>query len=225
MGKIFRKAMLSLLTDGVSRTTNMMNEFNALISNIDFDQRLDELNKAKNALIEKSNRFMSDFSDFIKEATNSVNDFTVTIPFDGKRGEKVEYNIEDGNKLVVLVTFESDIETKASKHTFTIPSNCNIESLTETIDEDSKTITITIPKLEAEENANESTPSEGVNASTNEHASEAKGEEATQPSAEKEEGAINDELEKKIEANVNKVRRKLVRDENGKFTIKKPTDK
>ena len=51
MGKIFRKAMLSLLTDGVSRTTNMMNEFNALISNIDFDQRLDELNKAKNALI------------------------------------------------------------------------------------------------------------------------------------------------------------------------------
>src|SRR5574344_480472 len=112
MGKIFRKAMLSLLTDGVSRTTNMMNEFNALISNIDFDQRLDELNKAKNALIEKSNRFMSDFSDFIKEATNSVNDFTVTIPFDGKRGEKVEYNIEDGNKLVVLVTFESDIETK-----------------------------------------------------------------------------------------------------------------
>ena len=167
MGKIFRKAMLSLLTDGVSRTTNMMNEFNALISNIDFDQRLDELNKAKNALIEKSNRFMSDFSDFIKEATNSVNDFTVTVPFDGKRGEKVEYNIEDGNKLVVLVTFESDIETKASKHTFTIPSNCNIESLTETIDEDSKTITITIPKLEAEENANESTPSEGVNASTN----------------------------------------------------------
>ena len=118
---------------------------------------------------------MSDFSDFIKEATNSVNDFTVTVPFDGKRGEKVEYNIEDGNKLVVLVTFESDIETKASKHTFTIPSNCNIDSLTETIDEDSKTITITIPKLEAEENANESTPSEGVNASTNEHDGEAKG--------------------------------------------------
>ena len=225
MGKIFKKAMLSLLTDGVSRTTNMMNEFNALISNIDFDQRLDELNKAKNALIEKSNRFMSDFSDFIKEATNSVNDFTVIIPFDGKRGEKVEYNIEDGNKLVVLVTFESDIETKSSKHTFTIPSNCNIESLTETIDDDSKTITITIPKLEAEENVNESASSEGVNASTNEHASEAKGEETAQPSTEKEEGAINDELEKKIEANVNKVRRKLVRDENGKFTIKKPTDK
>ena len=225
MGKIFKKAMLSLLTDGVSRTTNMMNEFNTLISNIDFDQRLDELNKAKNALIEKSNRFMSDFSDFIKEATNSVNDFTVIIPFDGKRGEKVEYNIEDGNKLVVLVTFESDIETKSSKHTFTIPSNCNIESLTETIDDDSKTITITIPKLEAEENVNESASSEGVNASTNEHASEAKGEETAQPSTEKEEGAINDELEKKIEANVNKVRRKLVRDENGKFTIKKPTDK
>lgn len=224
MGKIFKKAMLSLLTDGVSKTANMMNELNTLISNIDFDQRLEDLNKAKNSLIERGNRFMNDFSDFIKEATDSVTDFTVTVPYDGNRGEKVEYTIEGGNKLVILVTFESPTETKSSKHTFTIPSNCNIESLTETVDDTAKTVSITIPKLDAEEKELDPSPSD--DGGTIPHYKEDSGEvENPSPSNSTEEGKINEELEKKIEANVSKVKRTFTRDTNGRFTIKKPTNK
>ena len=146
MSKLFKKAMISLLNDGTKKTVDMMNEFNTFINDIDFDKRLDELNKVKANLVERGNKLISDFADFLKQASDSVRDFKVTLPFDGERGERFKFKIEDGNKLVVFITYESDNETKYLQNTFTIPANCVINETMTVTDPEKKTMSIIIPK-------------------------------------------------------------------------------
>ena len=233
MSKLFKKAMISLLNDGTKKTVDMMNEFNTFINDIDFDKRLDELNKVKANLVERGNKLISDFSDFLKQATDSVSDFKVTIPFDGERGERFKFKIEDGNKLVVFITYESDNETKYLQNTFTIPANCVINETMTVPDPEKKTISIIIPK--AVENNDKSTNEESEQPSSvnptdeaNAHVTEPHDEEPMEHASEthdeepSNDGEIDSVLEKKIEENVKKVKRMFVRDKNGRFTIKKP---
>lgn len=233
MSKLFKKAMISLLNDGAKKTVGMMNEFNTFINDIDFDKRLDDLNKVKINLVEKGNQLINDLSDFLKQATDSVSDFKVTLPYDGERGERFKFKIEDGNKLVVFITYESDNETKYLQNTFTIPANCVINETMTVTDPEKKTMSIIIPKAvenndaapnEEDEqsldaNATDETKSqvtEPHDEEPTEHASEAHDEEPSNN------GEIDSILEKKIEENVKKVKRMFVRDKNGRFTIKKP---
>lgn len=233
MSKLFKKAMISLLNDGAKKTVGMMNEFNTFINDIDFDKRLDDLNKVKINLVEKGNQLINDLSDFLKQATDSVSDFKVTLPYDGERGERFKFKIEDGNKLVVFITYESDNETKYLQNTFTIPENCVINETMTVTDPEKKTMSIIIPKAvenndaapnEEDEqsldaNATDETKSqvtEPHDEEPTEHASEAHDEEPSNN------GEIDSILEKKIEENVKKVKRMFVRDKNGRFTIKKP---
>lgn len=233
MSKLFKKAMISLLNDGTKKTVDMMNEFNTFINDIDFDKRLDELNKVKANLVERGNKLISDFSDFLKQATDSVSDFKVTIPFDGERGERFKFKIEDGNKLVVFITYESDNETKYLQNTFTIPANCVINETMTVPDPEKKTMSIIIPK--AVENNDKSTNEEPEQPSSvnptdeaNAHVTESHDEEPTEHASEthdeepSNDGEIDSVLEKKIEENVKKVKRMFVRDKNGRFAIKKP---
>ena len=221
MSKLFKKAMISLLNDGTKKTVDMMNEFNTFINDIDFDKRLDELNKVKANLVERGNKLISDFSDFLKQATDSVSDFKVTIPFDGERGERFKFKIEDGNKLVVFITYESDNETKYLQNTFTIPANCVINETLTLPDPEKKTMSIIIPK--AVENNDKSTNEEPEQPSSVNTTDEANAH-VTEPHDEEpsNDGEIDSVLEKKIEENVKKVKRMFVRDKNGRFTIKKP---
>ena len=233
MSKLFKKAMISLLNDGTKKTVDMMNEFNTFINDIDFDKRLDDLNKVKTNLVERGNQLINDFSDFLKQATDSVSDFKVTIPFDGERGERFKFKIEDGNKLVVFITYESDNETKYLQNTFTIPANCVINETMTVPDPEKKTMSIIIPK--AVENNDKSTNEESEQLSSvnptdeaNAHVTEPHDEEPTEHASEthdeepSNDGEIDSVLEKKIEENVKKVKRMFVRDKNGRFTIKKP---
>ena len=233
MSKLFKKAMISLLNDGAKKTVDMMNEFNTFINDIDFDKRLDDLNKVKTNLVERGNQLINDFSDFLKQATDSVSDFKVTLPFDGERGERFKFKIEDGNKLVVFITYESDNETKYLQNTFTIPANCVINETLTLPDPEKKTMTIIIPKAvennDADPNEEDEQPldpnatdetktqvTEPHDEESTEHTSEALDEEPSN------DGEIDSVLEKKIEENVKKVKRMFVRDKNGRFTIKKP---
>lgn len=233
MSKLFKKAMISLLNDGTKKTVDMMNEFNTFINDIDFDKRLDELNKVKTNLVERGNKLISDFSDFLKQATDSVSDFKVTIPYDGERGERFKFKFEEGNKLVVFVTYESDNETKYLQNTFTIPANCVINETMTVLDPESKTMSIIIPKSveKNDTDANEETEHPlGANATDEAKANVAESQkdeqaEHTQETHDEEpsnNGEIDSVLEKKIEENVNKVKSMFVRDKNGRFTIKKP---
>ena len=233
MSKLFKKAMISLLNDGTKKTVDMMNEFNTFINDIDFDKRLDDLNKVKTNLVERGNQLINDFSDFLKQATDSVSDFKVTLPFDGERGERFKFKIEDGNKLVVFITYESDNETKYLQNTFTIPANCVINETLTLPDPEKKTMTIIIPK--AVEN-NDADPNEEDEQSVDPNATDETKAQVTEPHDEEptehaseahddepsNDGEIDSVLEKKIEENVKKVKRMFVRDKNGRFTIKKP---
>ena len=234
MSKLFKKAMISLLNDGTKKTVDMMNEFNTFINDIDFDKRLDELNKVKANLVERGNKLISDFSDFLKQATDSVSDFKVTIPFDGERGERFKFKIEDGNKLVVFITYESDNETKYLQNTFTIPANCVINETMTVPDPEKKTMSIIIPKAvennDADPNEEDEQSLVDPNATdeTKAQVTEPHDEEPTENASEahdeepSNDGEIDSVLEKKIEENVKKVKRMFVRDKNGRFTIKKP---
>lgn len=233
MSKLFKKAMISLLNDGTKKTVDIMNEFNTFINDIDFDKRLDDLNKVKTNLVERGNKLINDFSDFLKQATDSVSDFKVTVPYDGERGERFKFKFEEGNKLVVFVIYESDNETKYLQNTFTIPANCVINETMTVPDPENKTMSIIIPK--SVENNDTSTNEEAEQPSSvnptdeaNAHVTEPQNEEETEHTSEthdeepSNDGEIDSVLEKKIEENVKKVKHMYVRDKNGRFTIKKP---
>ena len=233
MSKLFKKAMISLLNDGAKRTVDIMNEFNTFINDIDFDKRLDDLNKVKSNLVERGNQLISDFSDFLKQAKDSVSDFKVTVPYDGERGERFKFKFEEGNKLVVFVTYESDNETKYLQHTFTIPANCVVEETMTVPDFGKKTMTIIIPKAvendetdhkdEAEQPSSVNTTDEGkVHAEPQPKENQANSSTEAHEDKPSDDEEIDSVLEKKIEENVKKVKRMFVRDKNGRFAIKKP---
>lgn len=148
-----KEKLLALIDNSATQAKSFIEDFNDIMESFDFDSQFDYFIEKKNELLKKSNELFGDFEDLIKQVKDKVDDFSVTVPFDENKGEKISYEINDG-KLDVEVTFKDENTTKNHKTSVLIPSDCDIEGISFTSNGIKKTATITIPKKK--ENATES---------------------------------------------------------------------
>ena len=139
---------MALLDERSQQAKEIAQEMETLVNEIDWDEQMNataELFKTqRESLKNLANTFKKDFSEFVKEVTNKVSDFKVTIPYDPS-SEKLEWKVEDG-KLKILVAYKSDNVTRTSETLVSIPENSDTESITFAENAAKQTVTFTIPK-------------------------------------------------------------------------------
>ena len=140
-----RDSMLSLIDSSASRAKSLVETINDTFEKIDFDSTMHYLSEQRDSLVERGNSLLKDFGDLLKQVKDSLNDFSVTVPFDEELGEKLNYEVKDG-KLIVEVTFEDETSNRSNKTVVAIPANCDTSKVNKTINKVAKTAVISIPK-------------------------------------------------------------------------------
>lgn len=158
--KNFKERFLSLIDNGANQAKSLVENFNEVVNSFDWGAQIDYLKERRDALLSKSNELLNDFNELMKHVKDSLTDFSVTVPFDERIGEKLSYEVED-NKLKVEVTYEDETSSRSNKTVVVIPSNCDLEKISLKTNEALKTATITIPKVVLIDTAEEeATPTE-----------------------------------------------------------------
>ena len=147
--KHLKERMLALIDDSANQARSFVENFNDMMDSFDMDSHFNYFNEKKNELIKRGNELFGDFDDFFKQVSFKNNCFSVTVPFDEGKGEKISYEVQDG-KLNVEVSFEDEHTTKSNKMSVSIPKECIIEGISFDYDSVSKTARITIPKEKKE---------------------------------------------------------------------------
>ena len=129
-----------LIDNGERHALSMLDEAQRAFTNFNFDATVDSIMEAgKNAF--------DGFNDFMKTVKDSVSDFKVIVPFNGK-SEKFKINLEDGVITVSVNGKGTHRETKA-----TIPGNCITGKMNHFIDKKNGNLVVVIPKnLSEDEN-------------------------------------------------------------------------
>ena len=153
--KNWKDTFLSLIDSGAEQAKG----FVEMVNSFDWDSKVDYLKEYRDNLIEKGNDLVKSFTDLLKQVKDSLTDFSVTVPFDESLGEKLSYKVED-NKLVVEVTYSDETTTRSNNTSVVIPSNCDLEKISHTVNVALKTATITIPKVVIEPVKEEAAPTE-----------------------------------------------------------------
>ena len=153
----FRDRMLSLIDSSALQAKSLVETINDTFEKIDFDSSMSFLAEKRDALMERGNSLLKEFGDLLKQVKDSLNDFSVTVPFDEELGETLEYSIE-GDKLTIEVKFNDETSSRSNKTTVVIPANCDTSKVNKTINKVAKTAVISIPKKietrEGKENEN-----------------------------------------------------------------------
>jgi len=153
--KRLKEKMNGLFDIASAQANSLFSEFNSLVNSFEVDENFASmLNEKKNALIEKSNKVLGDFSELIKQVKETLDDFTVTVPFDGEKGEEYEIT-RDGNSVVIKVTYKDDNMQKESSTKVLIPQGCDYDRHSVSKNKLMKTLTLTIPKETSDENVAE----------------------------------------------------------------------
>lgn len=141
----FNEKLLALIDNSAAQAKSVIEGLNDIMDSFDMDSQFDYFNEKKNDLIKRGNDLFGDFEDLLKQVKDKVDDFTLTVPFDEEKGEKISYEVNNG-KLEVEVTFKDECTTKSHKTSVVIPTDCDIEGISFTSNGIKKTATITIPK-------------------------------------------------------------------------------
>lgn len=153
----FRDRMLSLIDSSALQAKSLVETINDTFEKIDFDSSMSFLAEKRDALMERGNSLLKEFGDLLKQVKDSLNDFSVTVPFDEELGETLEYSVE-GDKLTIEVKFNDETSSRSNKTTVVIPANCDTSKVNKTINKVAKTAVISIPKKietrEGKENEN-----------------------------------------------------------------------
>ena len=147
----FRDRMLSLIDSSALQAKSLVETINDTFEKIDFDSSMSFLAEKRDALMERGNSLLKEFGDLLKQVKDSLNDFSVTVPFDEELGETLEYSVE-GDKLTIEVKFNDETSSRSNKTVVVIPANCDTSKVNKTINKVAKTAVISIPKkIEARE--------------------------------------------------------------------------
>ena len=149
--------MLSLIDSSALQAKSLVETINDTFEKIDFDSSMSFLAEKRDALMERGNSLLKEFGDLLKQVKDSLNDFSVTVPFDEELGETLEYSV-DGDKLTIEVKFNDETSSRSNKTVVVIPANCDTSKVNKTINKVAKTAVISIPKKietrEGKENEN-----------------------------------------------------------------------
>ena len=78
----FRDRMLSLIDSSALQAKSLVETINDTFEKIDFDSSMSFLAEKRDALMERGNSLLKEFGDLLKQVKDSLNDFSVTVPFD-----------------------------------------------------------------------------------------------------------------------------------------------
>ena len=212
--KNWKDTFLSLIDNGAEQAKS----FVEMVNSFDWDTKVDYLKEYRDNLIEKGNDLVKSFTDLLKQVKDSLTDFSVTVPFDESIGEKLSYEI-NGSKLVIEVTYSDETSERSNKTSVVIPSNCDLEKISHTVNAALKTATIIIPKMVIEPLKEEATPTEKPKKKTVRKKPADKAEtntEAEEKAADEPMTHISSKLVQKIQQNTEKARI-LHRAANGRF--------
>lgn len=220
--KDFKNKLLGLIDNGASQAKSLIESFNDVVDSFDMDAQIEYFNEKKKELIKRGNELFGDFAELLKQVKESLTDFSVTVPFDESIGEKISYEVKDG-KLEIEVSYADESQTRNSKTSVVIPTNCDLEQISFTSNSTLKTATVTIPKKVIEPVKEEAAPTEKPKKKTvRKKAAKKAAEEATPSNGDETMTHISSKLAQKLNQNGNKYAKMLNRGANGRFVRRTP---
>jgi len=220
--KDFKSKLLGLIDNGASQAKSFIESFNDVVDSFDMDAQIEYFNEKKKELIKRGNELFGDFAELLKQVKESLTDFSVTVPFDESIGEKISYEVKDG-KLEIEVSYADESQTRNSKTSVVIPTNCDLEQISFTSNSTLKTATVTIPKKVIEPVKEEAAPTEKPKKKTvRKKAAKKAAEEATPSNDEETMTHISSKLAQKLNQNGSKYAKILNRGANGRFVRRTP---
>ena len=214
--KDFKSKLLGLIDNGASQAKSLIESFNDVVDSFDMDAQIEYFNEKKKELIKRGNELFGDFAELLKQVKESLTDFSVTVPFDESIGEKISYEVKEG-KLEIEVSYADESQTRSSKTSVVIPTNCDLEQVSFTSNSTLKTATVTIPKKVIEPIKEEAAPTEKPKKTVRKKAAKKAAEEATPSNDEETMTHISSKLAQKLNQNGNKYAKMLNRGANGRF--------
>ena len=219
--KDFKSKLLGLIDNGASQAKSLIESFNDVVDSFDMNAQIEYFNEKKKELIKRGNELFGDFAELLKQVKESLTDFSVTVPFDESIGEKISYEVKDG-KLEIEVSYADESQTRSSKTSVVIPTNCDLEQVSFTSNSTLKTATVTIPKKVIEPIKEEAAPTEKPKKTVRKKAAKKAAEEATPSNDEETMTHISSKLAQKLNQNGNKYAKILNRGANGRFVRRTP---
>ena len=144
MGKL-RNSIFSLIDYSALQMKNLIENVDEGLLSFNVDSCLDTLNKKRSNLLTKGNELMNDVTKLLKQVADNLTDFSVTVPYDKEKGEKLSYEIKE-NKLEINVTYQDDNTNRSTKTEVVIPENCDLEKVSVKENSKRKIAIITIAK-------------------------------------------------------------------------------
>ena len=219
--KDFKSKLLGLIDNGASQAKSLIESFNDVVDSFDMDAQIEYFNEKKKELIKRGNELFGDFAELLKQVKESLTDFSVTVPFDESIGEKISYEVKDG-KLEIEVSYADESQTRNSKTSVVIPTNCDLEQISFTSNSTLKTATVTIPKKVIDPVKEEAAPTEKPKKTVRKKAAKKAAEEATPSNGDETMTHISSKLAQKLNQNGNKYAKMLNRGANGRFVRRTP---
>ena len=218
--KDFKSKLLGLIDNGASQAKSLIESFNDVVDSFDMNAQIEYFNEKKKELIKRGNELFGDFAELLKQVKESLTDFSVTVPFDESIGEKISYEVKNG-KLEIEVSYADESQTRNSKTSVVIPTNCDLEQVSFTSNSTLKTATVTIPKKVIEPIKEEAAPTEKPKKTVRKKAAKKAAEKEDAPSEETM-THISSKLAQKLNQNGNKYAKILNRGANGRFVRRTP---
>ena len=219
--KDFKSKLLGLIDNGASQAKSLIESFNDVVDSFDMNAQIEYFNEKKKELIKRGNELFGDFAELLKQVKESLTDFSVTVPFDESIGEKISYEVKDG-KLEIEVSYADESQTRNSKTSVVIPTNCDLEQISFTSNSTLKTATVTIPKKVIEPVKEEAAPTEKPKKTVRKKAAKKAAEETTPSNGDEAMTHISSKLAQKLNQNGNKYAKMLNRGANGRFVRRTP---
>lgn len=219
--KDFKSKLLGLIDNGASQAKSLIESFNDVVDSFDMNAQIEYFNEKKKELIKRGNELFGDFAELLKQVKESLTDFSVTVPFDESIGEKISYEVKNG-KLEIEVSYADESQTRNSKTSVVIPTNCDLEQVSFTSNSTLKTATVTIPKKVIEPIKEEAAPTEKPKKTVRKKAAKKAAEEATPSNGDETMTHISSKLAQKLNQNGSKYAKMMGRDKNGRFVRRTP---
>jgi len=138
----FKDKMLQLIDCGAEQAKRFVNT----MDEIDWEAQIDNISEQKDALLKKGADLFDEMVDALKKVKESYTDYSVTLPYDRQKGEKMQYNVSDG-QLHIKVTYRDEHRVKEQVESYAIPENCDPEQIKVKVNDENKTVTFTIPRM------------------------------------------------------------------------------
>ena len=220
--KDFKSKLLGLIDNGASQAKSLIESFNDVVDSFDMDAQIEYFNEKKKELIKRGNELFGDFAELLKQVKESLTDFSVTVPFDESIGEKISYEVKEG-KLEIEVSYADESQTRSSKTSVVIPTNCDLEQLSFTSNSTLKTATVTIPKKVIDPVKEEAAPTEKPKKTVRKKAAKKAAKKEETPSQSEETMThISSKLAQKLSQNGSKYAKMLKRGADGRFVRRTP---